>query len=320
MAERRKAVKLSLDKLAAKAGISAATVGTACKGKHVSVESAKKIAAALSADVTDLFTVHSGNKTLSDKTIRHYHTVVRAVLAAAKRERIVPFNVAAEHMDAPKMARTEARYLTDDEAKRFLAALQREKDIRIKTALALDLFTGARRGELCGLSWPDIDMEGEIIHIRRASQYVRGCGVIEVPTKNNTSTRDIKVNAYVITVLSEYRKWWIERRLKWGADWQGEQERLFIQDNGRPIFPDTINNWLNGFVERNDLPQITPHSLRHTFATLQITAGVALRTLQARTGHAQASTLLNTYSHAIQSAQDKAAEALEAVLLPSASG
>lgn len=318
LAEKRQAMKLSLSKLAAMAGLSAATVGAACQGKHVSVESAKKIASALAVDVADLFTIHKGNKPLSDKTIRHYHTVIRAVLAAAKRERIIPFNVAAEHMEAPKMARTEARYLDDEEAKVFLAALREEPDIRIKTALILDLFTGARRGELCGLQWPDIDTKNSVIHIRRASQYVSGKGVIEVPTKNNSSTRDIKVTPFVMEVLNSYRKWWVEQRLKWGKDWQGEQERLFIQDNGRPIFPDTINNWLRGFIERNGLPHITPHGLRHTFATLQITSGlVDIRTLQARTGHAQASTLLNVYSHAIQSAQDKAAEALDEVLLQS---
>lgn len=95
----------------------------------------------------------------------------------------------------------------------------------------------------------------------------------------------------------------------------GKDERLFIQDDGRPLFPSTIIFWLKRFIKENDLPYLTPHGLRHTFVTLQIASGVDLRTLQARTGHAQASTLLNTYAHALQSAQDKAAEALENVLL-----
>jgi Site-specific recombinase XerD len=69
-------------------------------------------------------------------------------------------------------------------------------------------------------------------------------------------------------------------------------------------------------VEQNNFKRITPHSLRHTFATLQITAGVDICTLQARTGHAQASTLVNIYSHAIKSAQEAASNALESVLLP----
>lgn len=298
-----------------KAGISEATAGTACQGKRISIESAKKIALAMEQEPEKLFSLHISKEKLSDKTIRHYHTVTRAILASAKKKRIIPYNVAAEHMDAPKTARTEARYLTDEEAQQFLAALLDEPDIRIKTALALDLFTGARRGELCGLAWPDINTKEKTISIRRASQYISGQGVIEVPTKNESSTRTVEVSDFVMELLADYRQWWVGHRFKWGAEWQGQKERLFIKDNGAPIFPDTINRWLNQFIERNDLPKITPHSLRHTFATLQITAGVDLRTLQSRTGHAQASTLLNTYSHVIKNAQSKAAAVLDEVLL-----
>ena len=63
------------------------------------------------------------------------------------------------------------------------------------------------------------------------------------------------------------------------------------------------------------MPHITPHSFRHTFATLQIASGVDIRTLQSRTGHTQVSTLMNTYGHALKRAQVQASNALENVLL-----
>lgn len=149
-------------------------------------------------------------------------------------------------------------------------------------------------------------------------QYQQGNGVVEVPTKNDSSKRAIDIPPFVAELLSAYKVWWTEHRLMWGSDWKGQLERLFIQDDGQPLNPDTINFWLNRFLTKHNLPHITPHSLRHTFTTLQITAGVDMRTLQARTGHAQASTLVNTYSHAIKSSQKRAAAALEAVLLPNA--
>ena len=136
---------------------------------------------------------------------------------------------------------------------------------------------------------------------------------MELHTKNDSSNRDITVSSFLIDIIVEYRKWWYEHKLRWLKDWQRKKERLFIKDNGFPILPDTINAWLKSFTARNHLPTITPHGSRHTFATLQITAGVDIRTLQARTGHAQASTLLDTYS--LKSAQSKAAESLDAVLL-----
>ena len=69
-------------------------------------------------------------------------------------------------------------------------------------------------------------------------------------------------------------------------------------------------------AEKNGLKKIHPHSLRHTFATIQIYSGVSIKTVQARTGHAQASTLYNTYLHQIKSADEAATEAIDNILTP----
>jgi len=103
-------------------------------------------------------------------------------------------------------------------------------------------------------------------------------------------------------------------RCNLGDYWKGRSERLFIQHNGKPLFPDTVNYWLKRFCKENGFAHINPHALRHTFATLQLTAGVDIRTLQSRTGHSQASTLTNIYSHVISSAQIKAVQKLDDVL------
>lgn len=138
---------------------------------------------------------------------------------------------------------------------------------------------------------------------------------MEVKTKTASSVRAIDVPRLVMDQLAQYRSWWQVRAAQQGARWQGgELQRLFVREDGRPILPHTINDWVDKAARACDLPPITPHSLRHTFATLQITAGVDVRTLQARTGHAQASTLVNIYSHAVKSAQKRAADALENLL------
>lgn len=308
--------KLSKTRLSTVSGVAQETVTKGLSGKRITGNSAKKLAAALGKPPETLFSFEEA--TLSDETVIKYHRLIRAVLAKAKRERIIPFNVAAEHVTPPKSPRREAKYLDDEQAQRFLSLLSQEGDIRIKTALILLLFTGVRRGELCGLSWPDCDTKNHVVSVKRASQYQIGKGTVEVSTKNDASVRAIDVPSFVSEQLEQYRNWWIEHRLKWGSAWRGEKERLFVQDDGKPINPDTINYWMAKFLERHDLPHVTPHSLRHTFATLQLTAGVDFRTLQSRTGHSQASTLVNTYSHAVKSAQERATAALEAVLLPEA--
>jgi Site-specific recombinase XerD len=81
-----------------------------------------------------------------------------------------------------------------------------------------------------------------------------------------------------------------------------------------PIHPDTVTSWFKDFVKKNNLPDITLHSLRHTNASLMIANGVDLRTVSKRLGHAQVSTTTNIYSHAIKSADERAADVLGDIL------
>lgn len=308
--------KITRAALAERSGVSASTVGVARRGERIRIDKAERIATALGVDVKRVFTLFENSSGLSDKTILHHHRLISAILSKAKRERIIPFNVAIEHADAPKVQRKEARYLDDEQARHMVDLLFEESDIRIKTALLLLLYSGLRRGELCGLEWSDVNLDSCMIHVARASQYQKGRGITEVPTKNASSERAIKIPHVMADVLREYKTWWMEYRLSVGDRWQDKDGRLFVQDDGEPINPDTINFWLNRFTKTHDLPHLNPHALRHTFATLQIAAGVDLRTLQARTGHAQASTLVNIYSHALKSAAEAATNALDDMLTP----
>lgn len=304
---------MSLTACARAAGVSRATVTAAARGGRVQLVSAQKMAAALGCAPEALFGVHP--EPLSGVTLVHYHRLICAMLAKAKRERLVACNVAAEQVTAPRAARKEARYLDEGQARALLRAVLAWPDVRVQAALTLLLFTGMRKGELCGLSWPDIDFAARTVQVRRASQWQPGRGVVEVDTKTPGSVRTIDVPPLVTEVLGRYRAWWQRQAARQGASWRGgELERLLVREDGRPLLPRTVNGWVEKVARACGLPPITPHSLRHTFATLQISAGVDVRTLQARTGHAQASTLVNIYSHSMKSAQRRAAAALETLL------
>ena len=308
---------LSKDKLAKQAGVSSATIRAAVNGKHIHIDKASLICNAILVKLEDMFTITHGNLKLSDNTIHHYHTLICSILAQAKREHIIPFNVATEQVTAPKVIHKKAVYLSKKEAMNFLVLVLSEKDIRIKAALILLLFSGMRKEELCGLSWPDIDWDQKQIHIRRASEYIRKKGVEELPTKTEDSYRDIYLPAFVFEILEDYKVWWDGQRKKYGADWQGQKQRLFIQRCGKPLHPSTINFWLNKFLERNKLKHMWPHCFRHTYATLQIAGGVDLRTMMAILGINQVDTLTKTYAHEIDSAKQAASGNFEKTLLPS---
>ncbi|MGN0599211.1 MAG: tyrosine-type recombinase/integrase [Oscillospiraceae bacterium] len=310
--------KISKAEAARRSGVSTTTVITVCKGRHIQISNAEKLAAAFGAAADKYFDIHTVSEPLSDKSVLHHHRLISHILATAKRERLVPFNVASEHMQPPKIQRKEARYLDDEQAQQLVDLLFNEPDLRIRTPILLSLYTGVRRGELCGLEWKDIDKERGVISIVRASQYQRHKGIVTVPTKNASSERAVKVPKIVFDILDEYKEYYNSLREQFGTAWT-ETDRLFVRVDkmpGKPINPDTINFWLDSFIKKNGLEHFTPHSLRHTFATLQISAGVPIRVLQARTGHAQASTLVNIYSHAIKSADEAATEALDNMLTP----
>ena len=86
---------------------------------------------------------------------------------------------------------------------------------------------------------------------------------------------------------------------------------MFTTYEGNPIHPDTITGWFHDFIEKNNLPKVTIHSLRHTNATMLINSQVPVTTVAARLGHANPSTTTKIYAHAIKSADAAAAEALD---------
>jgi len=147
LGELMKEMALTRDRLSKLAGLAPSTVGVARSGKRISVETAEKIAVALGVSSSQIFTIDYETDGLSDKTILHHHRLISGILGKAKKERLISFNVALEHANAPKVQRKEAKYLDDTQARELVGLLLEESDIRIKTALLLSLYSGVRRGE-----------------------------------------------------------------------------------------------------------------------------------------------------------------------------
>jgi integrase len=127
--------------------------------------------------------------------------------------------------------------------------------------------------------------------------------------------RTIKLPNQAFDLLKDYRVWQLEQRFMMGDRWE-DCDRIFTKWDGTPLHPDSVTQYFNNFISRTDLPKISIHSLRHTNITLQIAAGVPLRTVSYRAGHAQTSTTANIYSHAIKTADEMAANVLDDILTP----
>ncbi len=303
--------KITREQLSRETGISKGTITNAYNGRNVSMSTVGRMAKYLDMEPTALFEEQEGKKTLDPRTILHHHRVISSILSTAVHWQVLNANPC-DRVKPPKVGQKEARYLDEEEAGRLLEALEGEPT-QYRVIVLLLLHMGLRRGELCGLEWEDIDLQREIVTVRRSSLYLPEKGIFDDETKNDSSIRNISIAGPGAELLREYRAWQNEERLKIGDQWQ-DHDRLFTQWNGKPIHPDTITGWFHKFVENKGLPPISIHSLRHTNATLQIAAGIPIPTVADRLGHARPYITMTTYAHAIRSANEAAAEALGKML------
>ena len=306
-----KARKLSRDALAKKAGISPTTVTTACRGQEIRLAKAEQLAAALGMKVKELFNAETESGTLAPKTILEYHRFLHTVLDQAEKEMIVPYN-AASKSTPPKLPTKDPNYFQPEEIVAILDALE-DEPVKWRTITQLRIVTGCRRGEIMGLKWDKLDLDRKTVRIDSTLIYTPDRGIYENATKTS-DVRQIALPAETIALLREYRRWYLELRLANGDRWN-DTGYVFVRDDGRPMFPDSIGPWLTGFAKRHGLPHINPHAFRHTVASLLINNGTDIVSVSKRLGHARTSTTTDLYAHVIQKADEQATETLANAIL-----
>ena len=252
---------------------------------------------------------------LSAKTVAEHHRFIRVVLEEAVKEGLLPYNVA-DRATPPKATNKEPKYFQPEEVAAIRDALK-EEPLKWECLTHMLLITGARRGEVLGLKWNDVDFKRNQIYIHRNILYNPDRGIYEDTPKTARSIRYVSLPTETMQLLKVYRAWQSEERLRVG-EYYVNQDFVFAQDNGNPMHPDSVTTWLDRFSRRHGLPHISPHMFRHTMASMLYFNGVDSVSISARLGHAQVSTTANIYSHVIEGADQKNAEVLAEVFLKNA--
>ena len=247
--------------------------------------------------------------------LQKYHRLISTVLEQAVKEGLVPFNVAAR-ATLPKAEHKDVNYFQPEQVAAIREALEQEP-MKWKTLVHLLLITGARRGEVLGLKWDKVDFEGNRIFICNNILYRADVGIYESSPKTERSRRYVALPAETMQLLRRYRAWQAEERLRLGEYYQN-QGFVFAQDNGNPMHPDSVTNWLKKFSRRHDLPHINPHAFRHTMASMLYFNGVDSVSISKRLGHAQVSTTANIYAHVLEGADQRNADILSEIFLKKA--
>lgn len=294
---------LSRAALARRAGISGQTCGAAVAGHSISRGAAEKLAAAMGEPVDKAFRLEQNTAPLSAKTILEYHRLISTILTQAEKEMLVPYNAAGK-ATPPKVQKSSPDYYQPEELDKILDALEDEPlKWRALTYLLID--TGCRRGEAVGLKWECLNLAAGIMSIERALLYSPQRGVYESTPKTG-KTRAVALAPETVALLRQWQAAQDDARTASGDRWH-DSGFVFTQDDGRPMHPDSLTDWLNRFSARRGLPHIHPHAFRHTTASMLIASGVDLVTTANELGHSNATTTAAIYAHAVQQAQAKAA-------------
>ena len=239
---------------------------------------------------------------LAPKTVHNVHTVLRRALSTAERDGLVFRNVAAIARP-PRVERAPIATWTAAELARFLLHVRDDAQYCAYLVLAT---TRMRRGEVLGLRWADIDLDGSTASVRQTVTSVAGEIVIGEP-KTARSRRQIALDADTVAALAEHKSAQVAGRTRTEGDLQN-LDLVFCEVDGRAIDPDSFSRRFARRAASAGLPSIKgPHGLRHTWATLALEAGVHPKVVSDRLGHASTVITLDIYSHVAPSLDADAA-------------
>lgn len=253
-------------------------------------------------------------RTLAAASVRQIHAIIRSACAQAVRWGWIGSNPATK-ASPPKAARGR-KQPPDAEAMRALLTKLEIADPELGTFLRLAAITGARRGELCALRWSDIDLELGTVTIARALICANG-SIVEKDTKTHGIRRLALDPGTAAQVTAHHAR---ERAKKAELGGLGARDFVFSRTSARrggkregPWHPDAVSHQYRRVATEAGITAGL-HDWRHWAATHALAGGISIRQVADRLGHAQSSTTLNVYSHAIPAADHATADVLARAL------
>lgn len=287
------------------------------KGNRILKDVAVAICEYYQLNFSDYFESIEIVKPYALETLKGYRRVLRTLFNEAVRYEWIVRNPVASTKIGSGNSNVSLRPVHEKEVFSFretrdfisrLDALPPE-EINRKVPIKLMLFTGVRTAELCGLRWSDVDLERQVLHIRRNRLYSSRIGVYEKTPKTRTSLRDIPIPNAIIADLKEYMEWF---RIA-DKDFDNNLDKYYVAVNAyrETIFPGSVSQYLKAYERKWGIKRVTCHGLRHTYCSLLLSQNVPIQTVSRYMGHSDSTVTLKVYSHFIPDTQDIALQALD---------
>lgn len=233
--------------------------------------------------------------TLSPKTVRDIVTKLKEIINFYEEEHNTKLNI--KKMSLPKMNKKEIQILSNKEKQKLEKYCIEQNSLK-SLGILICLNTGLRVGEVCALRWENVDFETRRIHVEKTIERIyskeenKTIVIIDTP-KSITSVRTIPINSKLYNILKQIRG----KSKKTDFVLTGSSEHYVEPRNYQYHFKEIL--------KRSQVKKYKFHTLRHTFATNCIEAGMDIKSLSEILGHADVSITLNIYVHSSDKAKRK---------------
>lgn len=261
------------------------------------------------ADVDDLFSEYLPEKGLSGTTMLYvFRTLNKALNDAVKREEIN--KNPALNVQRPHRADVDTRVLQNIEEVNLL-----KKGLTgtiLYSPVMLILTTALRRGEALGLRWCDLDLDNQILRVRKQLVHNPFTRKLELKKpKTKTSVKSLKISRFTADLLRNRKAEQEKERSFVGSGWQNKDDLVFTWPDGRRINPAWFSRAFKREVDRIGLCGLTPKGLRHSHATLLLGKNQNPKLIQEELRHSQIHVTMNNYSHVLPPMQEQLADCID---------
>ena len=247
---------------------------------------------------------------LSAKTVKNIHGVLHKALEKAVKLGYIRTNPA-DSCELGRVEKKEIRPLDDRDISRFMEAVQNHP---FRALFLTTLFTGLRRGEVCGLRWDCVDLDNRTITIKNQLQNIPGQpGAYRLVSTKNGKGRTLKVSHFVVDLLCQQKAEQEKMKRLVGELWHDEGY-VFCNAVGEHLSPSTVYHNFKRVASDIGMPAARLHDLRHSYAVVSLQAGDDIKTVQSNLGHHTAAFTLDVYGHVIEQMKQASADRMDAYI------
>lgn len=229
---------------------------------------------------------------LSAKTVKNIAGVLNRAVRDAVRWGHLAMNPIAD-VKKPSGKSPEMTAWQTEELFQFIDASANE---RFAAMWHLAATTGMRRGELLGLQWSDINFDAKTLKISRARVRAGNETITDTP-KTEAGKRTIHLDDRTINTLKQHKARQAQEKLSMGGQWSDTDGHVFTEADGSLPNPNTITRRFLALCKNAGLRRIRFHDLRHSYVVASRAAGVDIKTISQRIGHADTNVTLSVYAH-----------------------